>query len=151
MDIEQLIASRTTDGPDTDVITCDIATPVREVVSLLATKRIGAIPVLRDGAVAGICSERDIVYRLAENADEGRGAFLDGPVEAIMTAPAITVTMQTSTLEALALMSRRRIRHLPVLDNGALAGFISIGDIVKARIDEVQHEAEALRDYIQTA
>lgn len=151
MDIEHLISKRSDDGTATDIITCDVAMPVCDVVGILATKRIGAIPVLQDGKVVGICSERDIVYRLAENGADGRGAFLDGPVEAIMTAPAITVTMQTSTLEALGLMSRRRIRHLPVLDGEKLAGFISIGDIVKARIDEVQHEAKALRDYIQTA
>ena len=68
-----------------------------------------------------------------------------------MTAPAITVQRTTSVLEALALMTRRRIRHLPVVDGEAMCGFISIGDLVKARLDEIEHEAEAMRAYIQTA
>ena len=68
-----------------------------------------------------------------------------------MTAPAITVERGRTVLDALALMTKRRIRHLPVTDDGRMCGFISIGDLVKARLDEIEHEAEALREYIQTA
>ena len=72
-------------------------------------------------------------------------------VRDVMTAPVISVSPDQSALEALALMTRRRIRHLPVLDNGRMVGFVSIGDLVKFRIDRIEAEAEALREYIQTA
>lgn len=143
MTIAKIIGDRTAD----DIIACDVSTPVAEVVSMLAGKRIGAVPVLRDGAVAGIVSERDVIYRLA---DKG-AACLDLPVEAIMTSPAITVEPGTKIDEALALMTRRRFRHFPVVSEGRLVAFISIGDLVKHKIDEVEHEAAALRDYIQKA
>lgn len=142
MNIASLIASRSSD----DIVSCDVTTPVSEAVAILAQKRIGAMPVMRGGTVAGIISERDVIYRLASN---GSGC-LEGPVEAIMTSPVITVAPATTVDEALALMTRRRFRHFPVVENGALVAFISIGDLVKTRIDEVEHEAEALRNYIQT-
>ena len=141
MTIARIIAERGT----ADIIACDVSTPVTEVVGTLATKRIGALPVLRNGQVVGIVSERDIIYRLAD-----RGAIcLDQPVEAIMTSPAITVEPSTTVDEALSMMTRRRFRHFPVVENGALIAFISIGDLVKAKMDEVTHEAEAMRNYIQ--
>ena len=141
MTIARIIAQR---GPS-DIIACDVATPVAHAVSILAGKRIGALPVLRDGKVVGIVSERDVIYRLADHG----AACLDLPVEQIMTSPAITVEPATTIDEALSLMTRRRFRHFPVVANGALVGFISIGDLVKHKMDEVQHEADALRDYIQ--
>ena len=141
MNIARIIAQR---GPS-DIIACDVATPVSQVVSTLATKRIGALPVLRDGRVVGIVSERDVIYRLADHG----GACLDLPVEQIMTSPAITVEPSTTIDEALGMMTRRRFRHFPVVEDGALVAFISIGDLVKHKMDEVQHEAEALRNYIQ--
>ena len=143
MTIARIIAGRSTQ----DIISCDATTPVRQAVSLLASKRIGALPVMQAGTVAGIFSERDVIYRLA---DEGE-AFLNRPVGEVMTAPAITVEPSTKIDDALALMTRRRIRHLPVVENGALRAFVSIGDMVKSKMDEVEHEAEALRSYIQTA
>jgi CBS domain-containing protein len=141
MTIARIIAQR----GSSDIIACDVATPVAQAVSILATKRIGALPVLRDGRVVGIISERDVIYRLADHG----GACLDLPVEQIMTSPAITVEPATTIDEALSLMTRRRFRHFPVVENGALVAFISIGDLVKHKMDEVQHEAEALRHYIQ--
>jgi CBS domain-containing protein len=141
MNIASIIAQRT----HSDIIACDVSTPVTEVVATLATQRIGALPVLRDGKVVGIVSERDVIYRLA---DRGREC-LDCAVEEIMTSPAITVEPATTIDEALSMMTRRRFRHFPVVENGALIGFISIGDLVKHKMDEVQHEAEALRSYIQ--
>jgi CBS domain-containing protein len=142
MTIAKIIADRSSN----DILSCDVSTPVSEAVSLLAEKRIGALPVMRGGSVAGIISERDVIYKLAS---EG-SACLDGPVEAIMTSPVITVEPSTTVDEALAMMTRRRFRHFPVVEDGALVGFISIGDLVKTRIDEVEHEAAAMRDYIQT-
>jgi len=142
MTIARIIAQRGL----SDIIACDCTTPVSEVVQTLATKRIGALPVMRDGRVVGIVSERDVIYRLADHG----GSCLDLPVEQIMTSPAITVEPGTSVDEALGMMTRRRFRHFPVVENGQLIAFISIGDLVKHKMDEVQHEAEALRSYIQT-
>ena len=142
MEISQLIIGRS----PADVISCDVNAPVREAVRLLASKRIGAVPVMENGALAGIFSERDVLYRMA---DEGE-ACLNRRVGDVMTAPAITVEKSSKVDEALGLMTRRRIRHLPVTENGAMCGFISIGDLVKSRIDEVEHEAQAMRDYILT-
>jgi len=141
------IAKIITQRAASDVIACDVSTPVFEAVQMLAGKRIGALPVLRDGKIAGIVSERDVIYQLAET----DGTCLEQPVEAIMTSPAVTVEPGTKIDDALALMTRRRFRHFPVVEDGALVAFISIGDLVKSKIDEVEHEAEALRSYIQTA
>lgn len=131
------------DNPD--VVGCNCTDSVRQVVAMLAEKRIGAVPVLRDGHVEGIFSERDLVYRMAAEGD----GILDSEVRAVMTAPAVTVSSETAVLTALSLMSKRRIRHLPVVDDGALVGFVSIGDLVKFRIDRIEQEAAAMRDYIR--
>lgn len=140
MTIGRIIASRTSSS----IISCDVSTPVAQAVGMLAGKRIGALPVLRDGRIAGIISERDVIYRLA---DKGQAA-LDMTVGEIMTSPAVTVSPSTSIEEALALMTKRRFRHFPVVDGEMLVAFISIGDLVKYKIGEVEHEAAALRDYI---
>lgn len=124
--------------------TCDAT--VRDAANLLAEKRIGALPIVRDGEVVGIFSERDLVYRLHSDGP----SILDQPVEQAMTAPAITVTPETPVMSALSLMTRRRIRHLPVVEGTTLVGFVSIGDLVKYRIDKIESEAAALRDYIQS-
>jgi CBS domain-containing protein len=129
------------------VIACDAGASVAEAIALLAEKRIGALPVFDAGRVAGIFSERDVVYRMAQ---EG-AACLERRVGEVMTAPAITIAPDMAVLEALALMTRRRVRHLPVVENDTMCGFISIGDLVKSRIDEIAQEAEAMRSYIQTA
>ena len=143
MEISQLIADRTA----SDIITCDVNDRVREVVATLAEKRIGALPVMQDGQLAGIFSERDVIYRMAE---EG-SACLEKSVGEVMTAPAITVDVAAKVDDALGMMTRRRIRHLPVVDDDTMCGFISIGDLVKSRMDEVERDAEAMRNYIQTA
>jgi CBS domain-containing protein len=130
-----------------EVVTIDAATSLREAVALLAERRIGAVPVLDGDEVAGIFSERDVIRCVATHGD----AALDRPVRDGMTAPAVSVTPDQSVLGALSLMSRRRIRHLPVLDGGQLVGFVSIGDLVKYRIDRIEAEAAAMRDYITQA
>lgn len=142
MTIARLIEGRA--GP---IVSIEASASVREAVALLAEKRIGALPVMRDGAIAGIFSERDAVYRLAGDGP----AMLDSPVGAVMTAPAITVSAATAVLEALGLMTRRRIRHLPVVEGTAMIGFVSIGDLVKYRIERIETEAAAMRSYIQSA
>lgn len=120
---------------------------VETVVAQLAEHRIGALPVVQNGEVLGIFSERDVIYGLASH-----GAALMGKrVGDVMTAPAITVTADTPVLSALSLMTRRRIRHLPVAEGTQIAGFVSIGDLVKYRIEKIEAEASAMRDYIQMA
>jgi CBS domain-containing protein len=141
MTIARIIAQR----GSSDIIACDCSTPVSQVVQTLARQRIGALPVLREGRVVGIVSERDVIYRLADRGKE----CLDVAVEEIMTSPAVTVEPATTIDEALGMMTRRRFRHFPVVEDGALVAFVSIGDLVKHKMDEVQHEAEALRNYIQ--
>ena len=129
-----------------DVATLAAGTSVREAVALLAEQRIGAVPVVDSGVIAGVFSERDLVSCLASAGQEA----LDWPVERAMSAPAITVEPSTAVLAALGTMTQRRIRHLPVLADGALAGIVSIGDLVKYRIERIEAEASALRDYIQS-
>jgi CBS domain-containing protein len=119
-------------------------TPVRTVVQLLADHRIGAVPVVEGGQVIGIMSERDVIYALRRDG----AAILEWPVERVMTRPAITAEPSVAILTGLSLMTRRRIRHLPVVDGGRMIGFVSIGDLVKARIELVESEAEAMRAYI---
>jgi len=121
--------------------------PVRDVLSLLADKRIGAVPVIADERVIGIMSERDMIYGFRRAGSD----FLDQPVREVMTTEVITVPSNTTHLEALGMMTRRRIRHLPVIDDGVIVGFVSIGDLVKARMEKIESEAAALREYIQTA
>ena len=140
MTIAHIIAGRSAE----DIVSCDVSTPVAEAVGILANRRIGALPVMRQGRVAGILSERDVIYRLAEKGRE----CLDQTVGEIMTSPAVTVEPSATVDEALSLMTRRRFRHFPVVESGRLVAFISIGDLVKSKIDEVKHEAEALRSYI---
>jgi CBS domain-containing protein len=131
----------------TPAVTVPRGTQVREAVALLAERKIGAVPVMDGDKVAGIMSERDVIYCLARDG----AAMLDWPVEKIMTAPAITVEPSMTVLAALSLMTSRRIRHLPVLEGDQLVGVVSIGDLVKHRLDKIEAEAEAMLSYIQTA
>ncbi|MGB5077413.1 MAG: CBS domain-containing protein [Sphingorhabdus sp.] len=134
-------------GSGSNIFTASQNESVGEVVTRLAENRIGALPVVEGHAVVGIFSERDIVYGVASHGS----AFLAKTVGEVMTAPAITVTADTPILSALSLMTRRRIRHLPVVDARGLTGFVSIGDLVKYRIEKIEAEAAAMRDYIQMA
>lgn len=128
-------------------VTVERGRPVREVIALLSERKIGATPVMDGDKVAGIMSERDVIICLNREGAE----VLDWPVEKIMTAPAITVEPDCTVLAALSLMTSRRIRHLPVVDGGKLVGIVSIGDLVKHRLDKIEAEAEAMLSYIQTA
>ena len=139
--------ARLIEGRSGEIVSCSTSTSVGEAVKILAEKRIGALPVLEGGKVAGIFSERDVIYQLAAHGP----AMLDKPVGEVMTSPAITVAPSNGVLEALGLMTRRRIRHLPVVEGEAIRGFVSIGDLVKYRIEGMAAEAEAMRSYIQGA
>ncbi|MBX6747790.1 MAG: CBS domain-containing protein [Acetobacteraceae bacterium] len=110
--------------------------------------RIGAA-LVRDaeGRILGIISERDIIRGMAGH---GQGTS-QLPAGQLMTRDLVTVTPQTLVVEALGMITRHRVRHLPVLDGERLAGLVSIGDLVKARIEEAEHEAEELKAYVVSA
>ena len=128
-----------------EVVSIEGGATVQDAVRLLAERRIGALPVLDGGNVSGIMSERDVVYCLSKEGE----AVLRRPVREVMSAPTITVEPKVSVLAALSEMTRRRIRHLPVVDDGRLIGIVSIGDLVAYRIRRIEEEAEAMRAYIQ--
>jgi CBS domain-containing protein len=129
----------------TQVVTVTPDTTVRRLLSVLAEHRVGAVVVSRDSAsVDGIVSERDIVRALAV-----RGAsVMSEPVTAIYTADVHTVTPRTELEDVARMMTERRIRHAPVMVDGRLHGIVSIGDVVKSRIGELESERSALSDYI---
>ena len=119
--------------------------PISEAVRLLKEYRIGAVVVLNDnGGVAGILSERDVVRHL----DDDPAALLKRPVTEIMTDRVITCLPGTSVSELMEQMTRHRIRHIPVVEDDRLTGIVSIGDVVKRKIEEAEQEALALREYI---
>lgn len=129
----------------TQVVTVTPDTTVRRLLAVLAEHRIGAVVVSGDGrSVGGIASERDIVRALARRG----AAVMSEPVTAIFTAEVRTVTPETPLEEVMRLMTELRVRHAPVVVDGALAGIVSIGDVVKNRIDELETERTALTDYI---
>ena len=116
-------------------------------VKLLGEKKIGAVLVMDQSRLEGILSERDIVRVLGE-----RGAsVLDEPVSQVMTRKVVTCKETDTVAELMEMMTTGKFRHLPVVDNGKVVGLISIGDIVKRRVQEYEAEQEALRDYIKTA
>jgi CBS domain-containing protein len=118
-----------------------------EIISKLAQKRIGAIVIVGDnGEVAGILSERDVIRRLGERGAEA----LQEPASQIMTAAVITCQESSTIDELMELMTQGRFRHVPVIEDGALVGIVSIGDIVKNHIAEVEMEVTAMRGYFAT-
>jgi CBS domain-containing protein len=128
-----------------NIVTMPGNASVAEAVRLLKEKRIGAVVISDDGArVLGILSERDIVHALVDFA----AAALEMRVSELMTQDVVTCAPEDSIAELMARMTERRIRHLPVVKDGVLDGMVSIGDVVKSRIDEVESEASAMRDFI---
>ncbi len=131
-----------------DIVTASPEQNLAEAAAILAQHRIGAILVsTADEAVAGILSERDIVRAVARR---GAGA-LDETIERHMTKSVITCKPEDSITEIMQTMTDNRFRHLPVLDGGRVCGIISIGDVVKHRISEVEEEAREMRSYISHA
>jgi CBS domain-containing protein len=132
-------------GKGTRVVTVTPDTKVRELLAVLAEHGIGAVVVSRDGtSVDGIASERDIVRAFAK-----RGAgVMSEPVTEIYTAEVHTITPDISLEDVMRIMTERRIRHAPVVVDRGLLGIVSIGDVVKNRIDELETERAALTDYI---
>jgi CBS domain-containing protein len=131
-----------------DVVTVEGSESVRGAIALLIQHRIGALVVSADGRrIEGILSERDIARGLHER---GAGLLAD-PVSSVMTAEVHSCGPDASVHELARLMTDRRVRHVPVLDDDVLVGIVSIGDVVKARLDELEAERAQLVDYIQTA
>jgi CBS domain-containing protein len=134
-------------GKGSSVETIETSASLFDVVRRLGEKRIGALPVVEAGRIVGIVSERDVIYCLREH---GRDA-LDLSVDRVMSSPAITADPDSDVLDALGLMTQRRIRHLPIVERGEIRGIVSIGDLVKYRMEQIEQEAEAMRSYIQSA
>ena len=117
---------------------------VRAVIDLLAQHRIGAVPVVEGESIVGIFSERDLVRLMSSYGPEA----LDRRLDEVMTRSPVTCGSDMAVIGALSQMTQKRIRHLPVVDGSRLVGFVSIGDLVKYRIDKIEAEAAAMRDYI---
>ena len=128
------------------VATATPATTLAELLGLLSRYNVGALPVLDGDALVGIVSERDIVRRLHAR---GPGLF-DATVADLMTVDVVTCSPRDRAADLARVMTERRIRHLPVCDAGRLVGIVSIGDLVKARIDQLENEREQLASYINS-
>lgn len=137
--VRQLLESK---APEVHAIGPDA--PVIDAIRLMAQKRIGAVVVLERGALAGILSERDYARKVVL---EGRSSK-DTPVRDIMTAEVVTVGLADTVPACMQLVTERRIRHLPVVDGDAVLGVVSIGDLVKAVIEDQQAELDQLQRYI---
>jgi len=124
-------------GPDTSL---------HDILALLHDHRIGAVLVMDAGRIAGLVSERDIVRCLHSHGK----AILDESAADIMTSPVFTTSPHTSICDAMAIMTDRRFRHLPVVDGDRVLGLVSIGDLVKRRIEDAEAEAESLKHYISS-
>ena len=143
MNVEHLLASK-----GHDIITTQPHRTLAEVVKILAEKGIGAIIVTgANGDLLGILSERDIVRAVARHGAEA----LEQPVSKHMTAKVVTTTREASVTGVMEMMTSGRFRHVPVMRAGKLEGVISIGDVVKNRLAEIEGEHEALKQYIASA
>ena len=132
-------------GKGFDVITVRPSTPVSEAISLLKKYNLGAVVVSNDGMqISGILTERDVVRQLVDGTD-----FLDSPVSAVMTSEVLTCRPGESVQSLMNTMTEQRIRHLPVVDDsGKLAGLVSIGDVVKSHITQIEFERDQLEGYV---
>jgi CBS domain-containing protein len=133
--------------PLKEVITIRPDATVRELIGLLAEHNVGALVVSEDGTgVHGIVSERDVVRRLKDDA-----SVLDAAVSAIMTSEVRTCTGQESVNDLMEIMTSGRFRHIPVVEDGRLTGIVSIGDVVKHRMSELEFERDQLDHYVHTS
>ena len=143
MRINQVLAAKARQG----VVTIKPEATIRELLALLAKQNVGAVVVSQDGrTLDGIVSERDVVRRL--NEDE---SVLTAPVSTIMTADVHTCDGTEPVLELMKAMTDRRVRHVPVVNDGVLTGVVSIGDVVKSRISELEFERDQLDSYVHSA
>ena len=130
-----------------NIVTVEPSATVRTAVQLLSERRIGAVLVMAGKQIAGILSERDVVRVLGERG----AAILDEKVEQVMTRKVVTCHPADTIAAIMEKMTERKFRHLPVVEESKVVGLISIGDVVKWRVQEYEREHEALRDYIKTA
>jgi CBS domain-containing protein len=143
MTVRQILESK---GRSVETISPDVT--VSDAVAILSERRIGALVALSEGGrVAGILSERDIVRVIGRDGPQA----LAGKVADVMTTKVVTAREEMTVDEVMDLMTRGRFRHLPVCEDGVLVGVISIGDVVKRRIEDAEREAEDMRAYIHTA
>ena len=126
------------------VLRIDADATVLEAVKQMVAANVGSLLVIDSGEIAGIVTERDFLRRVAED----EGSDHQASVREIMSSPLIVVTPQTSVDECMALMTNRRIRHVPVVDDGEVTGIVSIGDVVKFKSREQSFEIQFLHDYI---
>ena len=132
-------------GKGGDVVSVGLTASVQEIASIIASRRIGAVVVLAEASrLAGIVSERDVVKAVATKGQ----AALQLTAADIMTSSVVTATPQTSVDEAMSIMDEGYFRHLPVLDEGAMVGIISVRDVVRAHIQHQALEVEALKDFV---
>lgn len=127
-----------------DVVTVGPSATVAELIAALAERNVGALPVVDGGGLVGIVSERDVVRRL----HAGGASVLAATVAEIMTTGVITCAPGDDAADLAGVMTQRRFRHLPVVVDGELVGIVSIGDLVKTRIDMLESEREQLQSYI---
>jgi len=131
-----------------EVATIEPSRSLSEAARVLAERRIGALLIVDgDRPVTGIISERDIVRAVAMHGAEA----LDEPVSRFMTEKVVTCTGETSINDVMELMTQQKFRHIPVVESGRLSGIVSIGDVVKLRLEEVEAETQAIKEYIATA
>jgi len=128
-----------------DVWSIDAEEPVLAAIQMMAEKRIGALPVTRNGELVGVISERDYARKVILL----NRSSAETPVWQIMSSPVVTVTPQEDVRQCMQMMTEQRIRHLPVLDEGRMVGMISIGDLVRAVIEEQDQTIEHLERFIQ--
>ena len=148
MNVKAILAAKASGALGGDIVTIEPTADLAAAVKLLSAHRIGAV-VIRGagGRLAGILSERDIVRAISEHG----AAALKLSVSQVMTRNVATCGEDDSIASIMERMTEGKFRHMPVLDNGELIGLVSIGDVVKQRVEEVERESEALRDYIRTA
>ena len=128
-----------------EVVSVEMDATIAELVQILVARRIGAVAVLdSDGRLCGILSERDVMRSLAQHG----AAALERRASQLMTADLTTGTPGTTVAQAMAMMTDGRFRHLPVVENGALIGMVSIGDVVKARMTQQETEVDSLKAYV---
>ena len=139
MTVQQILSAK-----GSHVVTTGPNTTLRDAATLLKQHRVGAVPIFEEDHLVGMFSERDLANAVAEHGADA----LTLPVRAVMSREVETCRLESTIKEVMAAMTGRRIRHLPVLDATGLCGIVSIGDIVKHRLREVETEAGVLRDYI---
>ena len=142
-----MIVAQILEAKGRDVATTSPEKTISAVATELANRRIGALVVTERNRLVGIVSERDVVKTIGFNG----ASILGDPVSSIMTREVVTCREWEKINTVMARMTQRRFRHLPVVEDGELTGIVSIGDVVKARIEQVEFEADELRSYIATA